>query len=105
MGDCGQGYSQAGTFWGVLNVSLRAFGAQLGLDSANLMLFHFLLPTFYSLLSTFYFLPSTFHFPLSTFYFLLSTFYFLLSTFYFLKKMFTQKNFKKKISNKFQKKF
>ena len=42
----GQGYSQADTFWGILNVSLRAFGAQLGLDSANLMLFHFLLSTF-----------------------------------------------------------
>ena len=24
-----QGYSQAGTFWGVLNLSLRAYGAQL----------------------------------------------------------------------------
>ena len=28
----GQGYSQAGTLWGVPNVSLCAFGAQLGLD-------------------------------------------------------------------------
>ena len=26
----GQGYSQAGTFWGILNVSLRAYGAQIG---------------------------------------------------------------------------
>ena len=25
----GQGYSQAGTFWGALNVSLHAYGAQL----------------------------------------------------------------------------
>ena len=25
----GQGYSQAGTFWGILNVSLRAYGAQI----------------------------------------------------------------------------
>ena len=26
----GEGYSQAGAFWGVLNVSLRACGAKLG---------------------------------------------------------------------------
>ena len=26
----GQGYSQVGTFWGVLNLSLRAYGVQLG---------------------------------------------------------------------------
>ena len=31
----GQGYSQAGTFWGVLNISLGAFGAQLGFNSVN----------------------------------------------------------------------
>ena len=30
--DRGQGYCQTGTFWGVLNVSLRAYGARLGLD-------------------------------------------------------------------------
>ena len=54
-----QRYSLAGTFSGVLNISLRAFGAQLGLDSVNLMLFHFLLSTFYFLLST---LLSTFYF-------------------------------------------
>ena len=29
-GSWGQDTDQAGTFWGVLNVSLRAFGAQLG---------------------------------------------------------------------------
>ena len=28
----GQDTDQAGTFWDVLNVSLRAYGAQLGLD-------------------------------------------------------------------------
>ena len=28
----GQGYSQAGTFWCVLNVSLHSSGGQLGLD-------------------------------------------------------------------------
>ena len=27
----GQGYNQAGTFWSVLNFSLRVYGAQLGL--------------------------------------------------------------------------
>ena len=32
----GQGYSQAGTFWCVLNVSVRAHGAQLGLDWTEL---------------------------------------------------------------------
>ena len=30
VGSRGQDTDQAGTFWGVLNVSLRAFGAQLG---------------------------------------------------------------------------
>ena len=30
--DRGAGYSQTGTFWGVLNVSLCAYDAQLGLD-------------------------------------------------------------------------
>ena len=31
-GSLGQGYSQAGTFWCVLNVSLHASGGQLGSD-------------------------------------------------------------------------
>ena len=31
----GQGYSQAGTFWGVLNVSLPAYGAQRGLEDTH----------------------------------------------------------------------
>ena len=32
----GQGYSQAGTFWDVLNVLLRTFGAQLGVGGTQL---------------------------------------------------------------------
>ena len=32
----GQGYIQAGTFWGALNISLRVYGAQLGLDITDL---------------------------------------------------------------------
>ena len=37
----GQDTVRAGTFWGVLNVSLCAFGAQLGLNSVDKMLLQF----------------------------------------------------------------
>ena len=50
----GQGYSQAGTFWGVLNVSLRAFGAQLGLNSVKLNVVTVLEGTFWQGVSYFW---------------------------------------------------
>ena len=40
VGQLGQDTDQAGTFWGVLNISLRAFGAQLGFKPTRKMKNH-----------------------------------------------------------------
>ena len=83
----GQGYSQAGTFWCVLNVSLRAYGAQLELDIVvfkcgykNSLVITKIPPGTVQNHEN----PPVNTKNQPTFYFLLSTLYFLLSTFYFL---------------------
>ena len=40
-GSCGQDTVRAGKFWGVLNVSLRAFGTQLGFLYYNVLFPYF----------------------------------------------------------------